>query len=149
MHNYVLYSLTVLIWGSTWIAINYQLGEVAPQVSIFYRFALAALIMFSYCCFKNYNLRFTFIQHIHLLLFGLCLFSGNYYFLYQAQTYINSALASIAFSTLLLFNIINTRIWFNTNIDKKVYIGGTLGLFGIVTLFWPLLHNTELSHDVC
>ena len=43
MHNSLLYLLTVLIWGSTWIAINYQLGEVAPQVSIFYRFAFKPL----------------------------------------------------------------------------------------------------------
>ena len=147
MPNYLLYLLTVLIWGSTWIAINYQLGEVAPQVSIFYRFAFAALILFSYCRFKKYNLTFRYTQHVYLLLFGLCLFSSNYYFLYQAQTLINSALASIIFSTLLLFNIINTRIWFKTNIDKNVYFGGIFGLFGIGTLFWPLINNTELSQS--
>jgi drug/metabolite transporter (DMT)-like permease len=147
MHNSLLYLLTVLIWGSTWIAINYQLGEVAPQVSIFYRFAFAALIMFGYCRFKKYNLTFRLTQHVYLLLFGLCLFSGNYYFLYEAQTYINSALASIVFSTLLLFNIINTRIWFNTIIDKNVYIGGVIGLLGIVTLFWPSINDTQLSQN--
>lgn len=147
MHNYILYLLTVLIWGSTWIAINYQLGEVAPQVSIFYRFSLAALIMFAYCRFKKYNLTFKPSQHVYLLLFGLFLFSGNYYFLYQAQTYINSALASIVFSTLLLFNIVNTRIWFNTIIDKNVYIGGGIGLLGIVILFWPSINDTQLSQS--
>src|SRR5690606_5575338 len=43
--NLTLYLLTVLIWGTTWIAIKLQLGVVAIPVSIFYRFALAALIM--------------------------------------------------------------------------------------------------------
>ena len=42
--NLFLYLLTVLIWGTTWIAIKLQLGEVALAASIAYRFALAALI---------------------------------------------------------------------------------------------------------
>ncbi|HSX89137.1 MAG TPA: EamA family transporter, partial [Pseudomonas sp.] len=39
--NLSLYLLTVLIWGTTWIAIKLQLGEVAVAASIVYRFALA------------------------------------------------------------------------------------------------------------
>jgi len=35
----------VLIWGSTWLAITYQLGQVPPAVSVAYRFALAAAIV--------------------------------------------------------------------------------------------------------
>ena len=37
--------LTVLIWGTTWIALKWQLGVVAIPVSIVYRFGLAALVM--------------------------------------------------------------------------------------------------------
>ena len=32
-----LYVLTVVIWGSTWIMMKYQLGEVAPAASPAYR----------------------------------------------------------------------------------------------------------------
>ncbi len=45
--NLFLYLLTVLIWGTTWIAITWQLGLVPPEVSIVYRFALAALVLFA------------------------------------------------------------------------------------------------------
>ncbi|MFT4808905.1 MAG: hypothetical protein ACI9LX_002242, partial [Paraglaciecola sp.] len=41
MRSTVLYVLTVLIWGSTWLAIEYQLGVVAPEVSLVYRFSIA------------------------------------------------------------------------------------------------------------
>ena len=44
--NLSLYLLTVLIWGTTWIALKFQLGEVAIPLSIAYRFALAALVLF-------------------------------------------------------------------------------------------------------
>ncbi|MGF6785866.1 hypothetical protein OKW27_000179 [Paraburkholderia sp. 35.1] len=32
--NLALYAVTVLIWGTTWIAIKWQLGAVAPPVSL-------------------------------------------------------------------------------------------------------------------
>ena len=44
--NLSLYLLTVLIWGTTWIAIKLQMGPVAITLSIAYRFALAALVLF-------------------------------------------------------------------------------------------------------
>jgi drug/metabolite transporter (DMT)-like permease len=45
-------------------------------------------------------------------------------------------MTSIAFSTMLLMNIINTRIFFGTKINVKTYIGALLGILGIVALFW-------------
>ena len=69
----------------------------------------------------------------------------NYYFLYMAQSHINSALTCIAFSTIMILNIINSRIWFNTKISSQTYIGGALGLIGIVTLFWPQIEHLSLS----
>jgi len=147
MSNNFLYGLTVLIWGSTWIAINYQLGDVAPEVSIFYRFFLAALIMFAYCRFKKLPLHFAAKQHLQLFAFGLCLFACNYYLLYNAQAHINSALTSIAFSTLMIVNIVNARLWYKTHITRQVYYGGALGLIGIVTLFWPQINTVELGAE--
>lgn len=145
MNNNFLYLMTVLIWGSTWIAINYQLGEVAAEVSIVYRFGLAALCMFAYCRFKKLSLKFSAKQHVQLFAFGLTLFGFNYYLLYNAQAHINSALTSIAFSTLMMANIINARIWFKTHISSQVYYGGALGLMGIVTLFWPQISNIHFG----
>ncbi|WP_440876287.1 DMT family transporter [Thalassotalea sp. PLHSN55] len=145
MSNSVLYFLTVVIWGSTWIAINYQLGDVAPEASLVYRFALAALLLFAYCSYKKLTLSFNIKQHASFALFGICLFGLNYYLLYNAQMHINSALTSIAFSTLMLANIINARIWYKTKITAQVYLGGALGLCGIVALFWPQISDVELG----
>ncbi|HCM48449.1 MAG TPA: EamA family transporter [Colwellia sp.] len=147
MNNSFLYVITVIIWGSTWIAINYQLGEVAAEVSIVYRFGLAALCMFAYCHLKKLPLKFSAKQHVQLFTFGLTLFGFNYYLLYNAQAYINSALTSIAFSTLMIVNIINARLWFKTRISNQVYYGGALGLMGIVTLFWPQISNTSFGNS--
>jgi len=145
MNNGLLYLITVVIWGSTWIAINYQLGDVAPEASVSYRFALAAFILFAFAKIKQLPLNFSLKQHGLFAAFGICLFGMNYLLLYTAQQHINSALTCIAFSTLMLMNIANTKIFYKTKITKQVYLGGALGLFGIVTLFWPQLTDIELG----
>ncbi|WP_281559489.1 DMT family transporter [Thalassomonas sp. RHCl1] len=147
MNNTVLYMLTVLIWGSTWIAINYQLGEVAPEASLVYRFGLAALVLFLFCRLKNLSLAFKLRHHAQLMIFGLCLFGVNYYFLYLAQQHINSALTCIGFSTMMIINILNARLWYKTKITKQVYYGAALGLFGIITLFWPQINDIDIGAD--
>ena len=53
MQNIILYLSTVLIWGSTWIALNFQKGPVAPEASVFYRFLLA--FSSSKECFQKYS----------------------------------------------------------------------------------------------
>jgi drug/metabolite transporter (DMT)-like permease len=147
MNNTFLYIITVIIWGSTWIAINFQLGDVAAEVSIVYRFGLAALILFSYCKYKALPLRFSLQNHAQFALFGITLFGFNYYLLYSAQQHINSALTCIAFSSIMFFNVFNARIWYGTKITKQVYLGGTFGLIGIVTLFWPQINDTQLGAE--
>ncbi|MFN5994344.1 MAG: EamA/RhaT family transporter, partial [Betaproteobacteria bacterium] len=44
--NLQLFSVCVLIWGSTWFIITFQLGEVAPELSVAYRFLIAAAALF-------------------------------------------------------------------------------------------------------
>ena len=48
MNNAALYLATALIWGTTWFAIKFQLGDVAPELSVAYRFGLASASLFSY-----------------------------------------------------------------------------------------------------
>ena len=39
MSDFNLYATAVLIWGSTWLAIKFQLGVVHPAVSVVWRYA--------------------------------------------------------------------------------------------------------------
>ncbi|HEV2629579.1 MAG TPA: hypothetical protein VGV41_13165 [Pseudolabrys sp.] len=32
--DYALYAVSVLVWGFSWIALHYQIGQVAPEVSV-------------------------------------------------------------------------------------------------------------------
>ena len=98
MSNLFLYIVTVLIWGSTWFAIEFQLGVVAPEVSIVYRYAAASVLLFAWSRFRGLEMRFSLRSHGWFLLLGFFLFCMNYVLAYRAQIYITSALTAIAFS---------------------------------------------------
>ena len=137
MNNLALYLVTVTVWGTTWIAIEYQLGVVAPEVSVFYRYSLAAVLLFGWCLQRGRQLRFDLRAHGRFILLGLLLFSMNYILTYHAQRYITSALTAIAFSTMLWMNIVNARIFFGVRSSMKVMLGSLIGISGIVVLFAP------------
>ncbi|MFC3034529.1 DMT family transporter [Pseudoalteromonas fenneropenaei] len=146
MKNLLLYLSTVLIWGSTWLAIEFQLGSVNEVVSLFYRFAIAAACMWLYVLIKRLPMHYSLRDHGFFLLLAIGNFGLNYLFLYWAQGYLTSAMASIAFSLLLVFNIINTKVFFKKPIAKRIYVGATIGVVGIVSLFWHDLQHFDLAN---
>jgi len=148
MNNAGLYALTVLIWGSTWFAIEFQLGTVAPEISLVYRYGAASLLLFAWCRFRGLKLRFAPSNHGWFLLLGLFLFGINYIIAYRAQLYVTSALAAIAFSTMVWMNIINARLFFGIRAGRRVLFGALLGVAGIFTLFAPQIGDVSLTDTV-
>ena len=146
--NLLLYLTAVLIWGSTWFAIEFQLGTVEPEVSIVYRYVIASALLFAWCRFRGLKLRFTLRQHGWFVLMGVFLFGLNYVFAYRAQVHITSALNAIAFSTIVWMNILNARLFFGVRSDPRVLVGSVLGIAGIVTLFAPQVSEISLSDTV-
>ena len=147
MSNWFLYAITVLVWGSTWIAIEFQLGTVAPEVSIFYRYLLASVLLFSWCRYRGLNLQFRLNAHVNFLTLGVLLFSLNYITAYYAQEYISSAMTAIAFSMMVWMNIVNARIFFGTRAGWRVIAGAALGVIGIAVLFLPQIEQFN-SYDM-
>lgn len=148
MSNTVLYVLTVLIWGSTWFAIEFQLGVVEPEVSVVYRYCLAAFVLFIYCKYKKLPLKFNLKTHLWFVFLGLFLFCLNYIFAYRAQVYITSALAAISFSTMLWMNIILSRLVFGTRAGRHVIFGAVLGILGIFVIFAPQIGEVSLDDSI-
>ena len=148
MNNTFLYVITVLIWGSTWLAIEFQLGVVQPEVSVVYRYFIAAALLFAWCLAKGLNLRFNLRAHVWFVLLGFLLFSLNYILAYRAQVYITSALSAIAFAMMLWMNIALARIFFGVRAGWRVLVGAVLGIVGIVVIFAPQVEELSLSNTV-
>ena len=148
MSNAFLYTVTVLIWGSTFFAIEFQLGTVAPEVSLVYRFAGASLLLLAWSRIRGLSLSFKIREHFWFALLGIFLFGVNYVLAYRAQIHISSALTAIAFSTLLWMNIINSRLFFGVKAERRVLFGALLGIVGILTLFLPQVRELSLTDGI-
>jgi drug/metabolite transporter (DMT)-like permease len=136
MLNFLLYTTASLIWGSTWLAIKLQLTQVPPILSVAYRFCLAALILLAYCRLSRKRLKFSLNDHRFMALQGFSLFGLSYCGSYLATVYMTSGLVAVVFSTILMWNILNLRIFIGQPVAWRAFWGGILGLSGICTVFW-------------
>jgi len=148
MHNSILYVGTVLIWGTTWFAISFQLGRVAVEVSILYRFAIATLILLVICLVRKTPFKFSPNAHKYMVIQGTCLFCLNYIFFYYASVHLTTGLVAVIFSTVVLMNVLNGRLIVGLPIRPVVVLSGILGLIGLVFIFIPELSNMERSTQV-
>ena len=61
--DYFLYAVMVFGWSTSWIMLKQQLGIVAPEVSLFWRYLAAALLMFGLSAMLGQRLRFEACDH--------------------------------------------------------------------------------------
>ena len=141
----ILYVLTVLIWGTTWIAIKHQLGPVPVEASIAYRFALAGLVLFL-LLLSFRRLRPIPLRHQpFVLLQAVCLFSCNFLCFYNATFYVPSGLVSVVFSAATIFNMANAFLLHGRRPEGRVLGGALLGVAGIASLFWETVTGAQFS----
>lgn len=147
--NALLYLAVVLIWGTTWIAITLQQeGAVAIALSISYRFLLAALTMWVALLMLRRLRSISMRDHLFCLLQGGCVFGFNFYCFYQAAGYISSGLESVIFSMAVLFNALNSMIFFRQRPSPTLLPAALLGLTGIVALFWHDLAASQPAPEL-
>ena len=147
LSNLQLFAICVLIWGSTWFAITFQLGHVAVEMSVGYRFLLASAVLFVFCRWRRMALNFTRAQHADLFLFGAGLFSISYILVYYAETFVVSGMVAIGYSTSPMIAMFFSRVFFGTPMTRHVAAGAVLGIAGIVCVFWHEFGNLSVSRN--
>ena len=146
MNNFIFFGITLFCWSPTWYVIKFQLGYVDPLVSVFYRFLVAAIIIFVYLIIKKKKLKFSLNHHVWFLIFGICLYSLNYVFFYLSNTYLISAYPAIVFSTVVIMNILGEGFYFKKKPSLKTLIGATIGMIGILIIFNDEVFNFSLNN---
>jgi len=141
----VLYTIVVLIWGSTWVAIPYQLGVVAEEVSVAYRFAIGALALYVFAIVTGKKLRLPLRYYPMVIVQGIFLFSINYFFVYYGTAYITSGLVAVVFSSIAVCNALFERMFFRTPLEGRLINASFLGILGIALIFWPEVSMLKLQ----
>jgi len=137
--NAALFLIAAGIWGSTWLAITWQLGTVAPELSVAYRFALAAVMLAAWCRLTGLRLRLPLREHRWLALFGATLFGLNYVVIYWSERYVASGLVAVVFSTIVFMSPVGMRLAFGTPLSARTFVAAALGVGGVALLFVPEL----------
>ena len=143
MNAPALFAISTAIWGSTWLAITWQLGIVAPEVSVVYRFALAALLLAAGCVATGRALAFPVAEHARLAAWGAMMFGLNYVGVYYAEAHVSSGLVAVVFSTIVFMSPIGMRVFFGTPVTVRMFAAATLGVVGVALLFLPELRSAR------
>jgi drug/metabolite transporter (DMT)-like permease len=131
----LLFIAAVLIWGSTFLVITFQLGEVAPAVSVVYRFGIGAAILFAWCALRRERLWVGWRRQPWLMLQGLLNFGLSYVCTYQAEGFIVSALVAVLFALMVFWNAVGARLFFGTRLTWTTLCAAAVSICGVVLLF--------------
>ncbi len=135
--DWLLFAVPSVIWGTTWFAIKFQLGRVAAEASVAYRFALASALLFAWCVARGERLRFGARAHAAFALLGVLEFALNYVLVYVAEEHLTSGVVALLFSLLVLWNIVGARLLLGTRAGRGVVVGAAIGLVGVTLVVWP------------
>lgn len=137
----LLYAITVFAWSGSWYALKINAAaDVAPPVSITWRFLLSALVMFAWVRLAGGRLRFDAGTHLRFGALGVLLFSSNFMLFYYASYTLVSALLAVVFSLASVVNLV-LGVLRGDLAGPRRWFGALLGATGIALLYWP-----ELGH---
>jgi len=84
---------------------------------------LASTILLIYCIITNKNLLFSRRDHTFMAVQGFSLFGLGYILSYLATSYLTSGLVTVIFFTILMWNILNLRIFMGQPVAWRAFTG--------------------------
>ncbi len=145
--DYALYAIICFVWGTSWLALRMQLGVIAPEVSLIWRFALAGLIVFAWAALVGQRLWFGARDHALFATMGVFLFSTNFTLFYYGGLEITAGLLAVVFSLASVFNFLIGIVFMGLRPEPRRIGGAALGAAGIGFLFWPEIAGTTFNRE--
>jgi len=147
MMTALLFVIVTACWGFTWYAIKLQIGPIPVEISIFYRFALAAVVLCGFLLVTRKWRPVPWHAHPWIVLLGCGLFGINFILMYSATGYIASGIVAVIFTTSTIFNALGNWAFYGNRPGLRFVFGAAFGLAGIACLFanqiYALSHNAN------
>ncbi len=143
-----LYVMVVLVWGFSWYPVRLQTGMVPETVSVLYRIAASALLMWAWMRWRREPMKFAAKLHGRFLVLGVCLFSANYTCFYYAANFAPSGLLAVVFSLLTIVNLFNQRIFLGIPIESRQLLAALMGIGGLGVIFAPRINADTPGVDI-
>lgn len=140
-----IFFVNVVTWGFSWIAITFQVNEAPAEVALLYRMALAGVTLFLILALTGRLQRVPLRQQPFLALTGLSLFCANFVLAYTSTLYIASGVSALVFSTVTVFNALNSMIFYGDRLGPRFMLGAFAGMAGLGCMFWRDLAAFDLT----
>jgi drug/metabolite transporter (DMT)-like permease len=142
-----LFAICVIMWGTTWHVITYQLAHFPAELGVAIRFALAGAALVAFCRWRGDELRFSAADHAALALQGVFLYGVSYVCVYHAERFVPSGLVAVGYSASPLLTGIGAALLFGGALGGRFIVGGVLGLAGVALIFWPEITGPGSSEN--
>lgn len=126
--------ILMILWGMSYLSIKLVVNEIHPVLAAFYRFLIAAVILFIYLKIRYPEERILKEDKIKIALAGF--FGVAMYFLFEnyAVYYTTASNVAIIISSIPIFTLISQRIIFKEKINIVKAIGAFLSIAGIAII---------------
>ncbi len=128
------FMLTGTIWGSTWFVITGQISDVPAAWGVFYRFMLATPALFVLAMVMGNRLKLNRPEHLLALGVGIAQFSGNFLFVYHAESHITSGIVAVMFALLMVPNAIFAKVFIGEKVQGGFVGGSLVAIAGVAML---------------
>jgi drug/metabolite transporter (DMT)-like permease len=143
----VLAALLLFAWSTSWIGVRLQLGVVAPEVSILWRFLISGVFMFGWCAARGEKLSgFSLRDHAFFAALGLTLFSMNFVLFYHGGLVLVSGMLAVVFALAAPLNVIIQSTALKRPVPWTVGAGSVIGVVGVAALFAPEIIEHGYGH---
>ncbi|EGQ3615078.1 DMT family transporter [Staphylococcus pseudintermedius] len=143
--NYLMYLFCMFIWGLNFIAVKIQGNSVSLEVALLYRSIIALLLFLALLSLIYKKIDLKNINFLTVVSFGLCNFTISYLLLYYGTFYSSAAIVTLIFSMKAIITPVFISIVFRTQVSKRIYFGGILGLLSVFIIIYPDLHKLPSS----
>ncbi len=146
LRSWHLFAICVLVWGTTWHAITYQIGHTTPEYGVTLRFALAGISVLLLCMWRGERWRLSMREHAVLALQGAFMYGLSYLCVYHAEQTLPSGVVAVGYSAAPLTSGLGALLLFGTLITRRFLLGGMMGLAGVALIFWPEFGKAAAGH---
>ncbi|MGV8979795.1 DMT family transporter [Clostridium sp.] len=132
--SHVMAIILMFIWSLSYLSIKVVSQEVSPTLSAFYRFMLAAIILFIILKVKFPEERVLKVDKFKFALGGL--FGVAIYFIFEnySVAYTSASNVAILIATIPVFTIFSQRLIYKEKLTYGKIFGATLSLVGIIII---------------
>ena len=133
-----LIALSALCWGPSYLFIKLGLVDIPPFTLVFFRVAIAALVLYAACRWQKLKLLRWKNQWRHFLALGIAMNALPFFLISFAELSITSSLAGILNSFTLIFTAILSHFFGSREpLTKNKIFGILLGIAGLGVIYLP------------